>query len=381
VKSSGKHRYRRRGIGSVSAVDAAAAGSIGVVRSAFGPTREGDDFTRLVQPYLAGLGAHCYRMLGSSHDADDALQDALLRAWRGFHGFDASRALQPWLYKVATNACLDAIAKRSRRKLPSGPGETHGGPEPAWIEPYADQRLGLPDGYASPDARYEQREAVELAFVAALQHVTPRQRAVLILRDVLGFSANETAELVDTSPASVNSAVRRARQTVEKRLPVPSQLETIRSLGDERLREIARQFMDAFESGDVQTILAVLAEDVAFSMPEERTWCRGRDAVSRSWLMPSGPPRSLRYIQTRANGQLAFGVYRVEERSGQYLPLALDVVSLRGTLVVAVAAFRAPEIFSRFALPDRLPPAREGGVAQPVPDRRLLTPSAPAPRR
>jgi RNA polymerase sigma-70 factor (ECF subfamily) len=315
-----------------------------------------NDFGRMVQPCLAELHAHCYRMLASPHDADDALQDALLRAWRGFGGFDPGRPLRPWLYKITTNACLDTIAKRARSDS-SSPPRAPAGATPAWLEPYPDHVDGIRDGYASLEARYEQREAVELAFVVALQHTTPRQRAVLILRDVLGFSARETAQVLATSATSVNSALQRARQTLKTELPGPTQLTTLRSLGDERLREIAQRFMDAFESGDVTTIMALLTEDVAFSMPAEGTRCHGQGAVSRSWLMPGGPPNSLRYIQTQANGQLAFGVYRIDPASGNYLPLALDVVSLRGTLVAAVAAFRQPDSFARFRLPSRFPPA------------------------
>jgi RNA polymerase sigma-70 factor (ECF subfamily) len=309
----------------------------------------------MIEPHLGELHAHCYKMLASTHDADDALQDALLRAWRGLGGFDPSRPLRPWLYKVTTNACLDTIAQRGRRDVSSPLGRRSAGAAPLWLEPYPDQAERLSDGYAAPEARYEQREAVELAFVVALQRITPRQRAVLILRDVLGFSARETAEALGTSGASVNSALQRARQTVETQLPGPSQLSTLRSLGDERLHEIAQRFMDAFESGDVTTIMALLTEDIAFSMPADGTRSDGQHAVSRSWLMPSGPPNSLRYIQTQANGQLAFAVYRIDPVSGSYLPLALDVVSMRGALVSAVAAFRQPDSFARFELPHRFP--------------------------
>jgi RNA polymerase sigma-70 factor, ECF subfamily len=309
------------------------------------------DFGRMIEPYLAPLHAHCYRMLASRHDADDALQDALLRAWRGFGGFDLGRPLRPWLYKITTNACLDTIAKRPSGESSSPPGPTPAGAAPTWLEPYPDHADTLGDGHPSTEARYEQRETVELAFVVALQHIPHRQRAVLILRDVLGFSARETAAAFDTTTASVNSTLQRARQTVERQLPGPTQLTILRSLGEERLREIAQRFMDAFESGDVTTIMALLTEDVAFSMPADGTLSHGQDAVSRSWLMPEGPPNSLRYVQTQANGQLAFGVYRIDQASGSYLPLALDVVSLRGTLVAAVAAFCEPDSFAHFGLP------------------------------
>jgi RNA polymerase sigma-70 factor (ECF subfamily) len=295
-------------------------------------------------------------MLASRHDADDALQDALLRAWRGFGGFDPGRPPRPWLYKITTNACLDTIAKRARRELSSASGPPPVGATPTWLEPYPDHANALCDGYPSPEARYEQRETVELAFVVALQHIPHRQRAVLILRDVLGFSARETAEALSTTAISVNSALQRVRQTVERQLLGPTQLTILRSLGEERLREIAQRFMDAFENGDITTIMSLLTEDVSFSMPTEGTRCDGQDAVSRSWLMPEGPPNSLRYIQTQANGQLAFGVYRIDAASGSYLPLALDVVSLRGTLVAAVAAFCQPHSFARFGLPTAVHP-------------------------
>src|SRR5436190_6777485 len=196
------------------------AGSIADERALIEGARrgDGDAFGRAVEPYRPELHAHCYRLLGSVHDADDALHDVLLRAWRGLPGFDDRRPLRPWLYKIATNVCLDLAARRPRRWLPVD-HRSAGGDEPVWVEPYPDEQLGLPGGYASPEARYEQREAVELAFIAALQHLPAQQRAVLILRDVLGFSAREAAGVLDTTPASVHSVLQRARQTARTRLP------------------------------------------------------------------------------------------------------------------------------------------------------------------
>src|SRR5918996_1551692 len=223
--------------------------------------RYGDEgaYQRLVEPHRGELHAHCYRMLGSVHDAEDALQEALLRAWRGLPKFEGRSSLRSWLYRIATNASLDAIEKRPKRILPidyGPPADPAGGVgepvvEAVWIEPYPDETLGIEDGYASPDARYEQRESVELAFIAALQLLPPNQRAVLILREVLGFSAQETADTLDTSVASVNSALQRARATIEKRLPEQSQQETLRALGDDRLRELVEQYADAWERNDV----------------------------------------------------------------------------------------------------------------------------------
>jgi RNA polymerase sigma-70 factor (ECF subfamily) len=321
-----------------------------------------DAFRLLVQPHRTELHAHCYRMLGSLHDAEDALQDALVRAWRGLCGFGGRSALRTWLYRITTNACLDAISRRGRVvPIDYGPPRDANGDRttearfgPGWIEPYPDEALGLQDGYAGPGARYEQREAVELAFVAALQHLPPRQRAVLVLREVLGFSAKETAEALDATPNSVNSALQRARKTVDERLPVRSQQATLRSLGSGRVRAIVQRFVDAFERGDVEAILAVLAEDAKFAMPPDPTSYRGRDAIADSWLMPGGPPPRLRYVPTRANGQLALGTYRFDPESKRFLPIALDVLALDGTRVVEITAFRVPETFPRFGLPDEL---------------------------
>ena len=315
---------------------------------------EGDAFGRLVKPYRTELHAHCYRLLGSVHDADDALQDALLRAWRGLPGFDDRRPLRPWLYKIATNVCLDLVAMRPRRWLPVDYCSA-GGDEPVWVGPYPDEQLGLPGGYASPEARYEQREAVELAFIAALQHLPARQRAVLILRDVLGFSARDAAFVLGTTPASVHSALQRARQAIRARLPGQSQQQAMRSLGDRRLRELAQRLADALAAGQVEVIVAMLAEDATFAMPPYPDWCRGRDAVSRSWLMPAGSPTGLRYLPARANGQPALGAYKLDPRQGRYLPVALDVLSWHGSQIVAITAFRTPAVFPRFGLPDKLP--------------------------
>jgi RNA polymerase sigma-70 factor, ECF subfamily len=324
---------------------------------------EEDAFRRLVEPHRSGLHAHCYRMLGSLHDAEDALQDALLRAWRGLSGFDGRSPLRPWLYRITTNACLDALARRPKRVIPIDYGppadsdaNEPGGPllESIWVEPYPDETLGLEDGYAAPHARYEQREAVELAFVAALQHLPPRQRAVLILREVLGFSAREVSESLGTTVASVNSALQRARKAVDGRLPEKSQQATMRSLGDERVREIVQHFIDAFERGDVDAIVALLAEDATFAMPPYAKRYHGRDAITDSWLMPGGPPPRLRYVPVRASGQLALGTYALDAERNRFLPIALDVLTLRGARIADVTAFRTPEFFPRFGLPEEL---------------------------
>ena len=331
-------------------------------RLAATPRRDEAAFRRLVAAHSPDLHAHCYRMLGSVHDANDALQETLLRAWRGLPGFHGRSSHRTWLYRIATNTCLDAIARRRKRVLPIdygpqlGPGDREPDQpldESMWIEPYPDDELGADQGHAGPEARYERREAVELAFIAALQHLPPRQRAVLILRDVLGFSAKETAAALDATVPAVNGALQRARRAADQRLPQRSQQATLRALGDERLRLVVDRFVDAFERGDVDAILAMLAEDATFAMPPYPGWYRGRDAIASSWLMPGGPPPRLRYVPTRANGQLAVGTYLLDN-DGSYAPIALDVLTLSDTAITDVTAFRMPQIFPRFGLPAKL---------------------------
>src|SRR3954462_11297664 len=352
--------------------------------------RGGDEgaYNLLAEPHRAELQAHCYRMLGSVHDAEDALQDALLRAWRGLARFEGRSSLRSWLYTIATNTCLNAIAKRPKRVLPidygaaADPHQPPGEPlvESVWVEPYPDEMLGLEDGYAAPEARYEQREAVELAFIAALQHLAPNQRAVLILREVLGFSAKEVAESLDPTVASVNSALQRARAAVDERVPEQSQQETLRSLGDDEVRELVDRYLDAWERRDVQAFASMLAEDASFAMPPMSSWYQGRDAIAmwaESWPM-SGDWR-WRAVFVRANGQPALAFYAWDPEEEAYMPFALNVLTFRGSEITNVTAFitrsiedpspevmaRMPEqpsdpsrlaaAFENFGVPDRLP--------------------------
>jgi RNA polymerase sigma-70 factor, ECF subfamily len=322
--------------------------------------RGGDEgaFDRLTAPYRGELHAHCYRMLGSVHDAEDALQETMLRAWRGLAGFEGRSSLRSWLYRIATNASLTMIDKRPKRVLPIdyGPAaDPHGGPgeplvESVWVEPYADDRFGLEDGLAGPDARYEQRESVELAFVAALQNLPATQRAVLILREVLGFSAKEAAETLETTTASVNSALQRARAAVEERLPEESQQETARALGDDGLREVVDRYVDAWQRADVEAVVEMLTEDAAFSMPPLRTWFSGREGIATflaGWPL-SGQWR-WRPVYVRANGQPALAFYSWDPDEGAYMPFALNVLTLRGSKISDVTAFiiRNPESADR----------------------------------
>ena len=333
--------------------------------------RRGEEvaFERLLEPYRPELHAHCYRMLGSVHDAEDALQEVLLRAWRGLGRFEGRSSLRSWLYTIATNTSLNMIARRPTRVLPVdyGPAaDPHAGPgepvvESVWVEPYPDEPLGLPDGYAAPEARYEQREAVELAFIAALQHLPANQRAVLVLREVLGFSAKEAAEVLETTTASVNSALQRARATVQERLPERSQQQALQSLGDERLRELVDRYVRAWERADVETVVELLTEDAVFAMPPLGTWFAGSEAL-RVFL--SGWPLSgnwrWRALQVKASGQAALAFYAWDAGEDAYLPFALNVLSFRGERISDVTAFIAR--------------------ATPVPDREVIArlPEQPA---
>jgi RNA polymerase sigma-70 factor (ECF subfamily) len=337
--------------------------------------REGNDdaFRRLVEPHQKELHAHCYRMLGSVHDADDALQDALLRAWRGLAKFDGRSSLRSWLYRITTNTCLDLISRRPKRVLPidhgpaADPGDDLGEPliESVWVEPYADEMLGLEDGYSSPEARYERRESVELAFIVALQHLPATQRVALILRDVLGFSAREAAETLETTVASVNGALRRARKAAAERLPAQSQQVALRALGDDRLGKLVKRYVDAWEQGDVDAILAMLVEDATFTMPPLPTWYRGHQAIAL-FLTRYALRDRWRLVPARANGQLAFACYAWDAETQSHTALSLDVLTLEGTRATEVTSFVTPytrgparerfaaDVFERFGLPDRL---------------------------
>jgi RNA polymerase sigma-70 factor (ECF subfamily) len=310
------------------------------------PPSDRNAFDELVAPHRAELHAHCYRMLGSVHDADDALQDALIGAWRGLAGFEGRSSLRSWLYRIASNACLQLIAQRPRRLL----AEDHGPaaspavrvaaavPGPLWIEPYPED----------PHARYEQREQVELAFVAALQHLPATQRAALLLCEVIGFAATEVAELLDTTVASVTSALQRARKTLEQRLPDRSQQATLRDLGDAGQRELVAAFVTAWERADVPAILALLTDDARFTMPPLPSWFDGKGDIGR-FFAGQVFATAWRLVPLRASGQLAFACYQ-----GPAFRLgALNVVTLRGRSIARMTGFLDPAVHARFGLIDR----------------------------
>ena len=327
-----------------------ATGTMTDERALLEAAQGGDEaaFGRLVAPYRGELHAHCYRMLASVHDAEDTLQETLLRAWRALGRFEGRSSLRSWLYTIATNTSLNAIARRPKRTLPLDEAPSReasdglGLPlsETVWIEPYPDERLGVEDGLASPEASYEQRESVELAFTAALQHLPANQRAALILREVLGFSAREVADALETTVQSVNSALQRARKTVEEKLPDPSQQATLRALGDQRLKAVVDDYMDAMSRGDVEKIVGMLAEDAAWSMPPLPAWFTGLDGI-RAFLEhgPLSGRWRWKHLPTHVAGQAAIGSYEFDEAAGAYLPFALDVLTLRGDRIREVTSF------------------------------------------
>ncbi|HEX3833704.1 MAG TPA: sigma-70 family RNA polymerase sigma factor [Solirubrobacteraceae bacterium] len=326
--------------------------------------RDGDEraYAALVEAHRGSLYAHCYQMLGSVHDADDAVQEALLKAWRALARFEARSSLRTWLYTIATNVCLRMIDQRPFPRVlpmdygpPADPHEGLGPPllESREVEPVPDRELGLAGGVAGPEARYEQREAIELAFVAALQHLPARQRAVLILRDVLGFSGAEVAGVLDTTATSVYSLLQRAHTTIDDRLPDRSQQATLRTLGDQQLRTIVDRYTEAWAHHDVDAIVQMLTESATLAMPPTVTWYRGLEAIEimfRTVAFAHG--RSWRMLPTSANGQLAVGTYE-RDRSGVYAPHGVTVLTLRGNKIDGITACNGPWMLERFALPPR----------------------------
>jgi RNA polymerase sigma-70 factor, ECF subfamily len=322
-----------------------------------------DSFRRVVEPYSGALYAHAYRMLGSAPDAEDAVQESLLNAWRGLARFEGRSSLRSWLYRIATNASLKIIERRPHRVLPidygppADPADPLGEPlvESVWIEPVADARLGLDSGPVSPAARYELRESVELAFIAALQHLPPRQRAVLILRDVLGFSAREAAEVLEATPASIDTALQRAHRTVDQRLPEQDQQAALRTLDDAALRRVVDGYIDAWQRDDVDALAALLTEEAVFAMPPFTNWFRGREAIAEFLrALPMSEGNRWRLVPVRANSQLAFGHYEWRKERGAFVAHAIDVLALSGDRIAEITAFMDPQAFAGFGLPDAL---------------------------
>ena len=315
-------------------------------------TNDENAFGELAGPYRAELRAHAYRITGSVHDAEDALQEGLLHAWRSLATFEGRGSMRSWLYAIVTNAALDLTRHRAGRELPvafgpaAAPGTDLGPPltEQPWLEAYPDAWL-TDDTLLSPEARYEQRESVELAFLVALQHLPPLQRSVLLLREVVGFSAAEIASQLGTSAQAVNSALQRARAAARERLPAASQQSVQRALGQERTSAIVKRYVDALERGDPDTLIGMLTRDATLSMPPVATWYRGPGAIRK--FLESGPlSHSWRHLPTRANGQVAVGCYLFDPVKDKHLAAVLDVLTLDGAKIAAVTSFMAADLFT-----------------------------------
>jgi RNA polymerase sigma-70 factor (ECF subfamily) len=329
---------------------------------------DADAFRDLVGPHRRELQAHCYRMLGSAADAEDALQETLLAAWQGLAGFQGRASVRTWLYRVATSRCLNALRSASRRPPmnSSRPGREPPGREPPeptrlgevpWLEPFPDLLLeGLPDAAPGPEACVEARESISLAFVTALQLLPPRQRAVLILRDVLGFRASEAADILDCTEESVTSALKRARATLRDRPPAGLERpdrEAPPLPGSAAEIELVERFTRAFEAGDIQDIVALLTEDVWLTMPPLALEYHGRDLAAR-FLAAVRQSRGYRVVPTRANGQPAFGVYVRDPQASIAHANGLLVLTLAGDRISVMTHFPA-SVFPAFGLPRTLP--------------------------
>jgi RNA polymerase sigma-70 factor (TIGR02960 family) len=322
---------------------------------------DGDAFRELTEPHRRELQVHCYRMLGSLQDAEDALQDALLAAWQGLGGFDGRSSLRTWLYRIATNRCLDARRAASRRRAKEWDVPDVEPPEPSrlgeivWLEPFPDALLeGAVDVPLGPEARYEQTESISLAFITALQVLPPRQLAVLILRDVLGFRTNEVADILDATVESVNSALKRARASLRRGLPPTDGREPPPAPDSPAERALVGKFVRAYESGDVDALVALLTADVGVSMPPVPLEYHGRDVVARFYASIFRPGREFDLLPTRANGQPAYGVYRRAPTGGIRHGSGILVLTLTGDRICAMTRFDN-NVLPWFGLPRSLP--------------------------
>lgn len=317
-----------------------------------------DAFRELTVPYQRELQLHIYRILGSVQDAEDVLQETLLAAWRGLEEFEGRASVRTWLYRIATNRSLDALRASKRRPqdrpMPKMPEPTHWS-EPLWIEPYPDVLLeGIAEDAPGPDGRYETREAVELAFIVGLQHLPPQQRAALVLRDVLGYRAAEAAELLDTSEASVNNLLRRARAAFDSRLPATGRERA--PLPNSKLeRDLVGRFAETVEAGDIDAMVALLTDDAWVTMPPLPHAYQGHEAI-RAFLRGSAERRGapLRLVPTHANGQPAFGCYLRVSEAEVARAYALFVLTLQGNQISAITWFADSSVLPRFGLPRML---------------------------
>jgi RNA polymerase sigma-70 factor (ECF subfamily) len=326
-----------------------------------------EEFPALADTYRRELMAHCYRMTGSVYDAEDLVQETYVRAWRAYDGFEGRSSVRTWLYRIATNVCLTALEGKDRRPLPTGlgqPGSQAGDPlveatEVTWLEPVPDVLVDT-DGGLDPATVVGNRDTIRLAFVAALQHLPARQRAVLILRDVLRWKASEVAGALGTSTAAVNSALQRAHAQLADRAPTEST--TTDDLSPEQ-RAMLDRYVEAFWRKDVDGLVRMLAADAVWEMPPFTGWYQGAANIGRlvDTQCPGGV-HDMPMLATVANGQPAFGLY-MRQPDGHFEPFHLQVLTLAGTTVTHVGAFFDPRLFAVFGLPDRLPAGYVGGSA------------------
>ena len=326
-----------------------------------------EDFERLADPYRRELLAHCYRMLGSVHDAEDLVQETYLRAWRAYDRFEGRSSLRTWLHSIATRACLTALEGRGRRPMPTGLGAPGSDAAEAlveqaevpWLEPVPDALVGATG--ADPAAIVTSRQSIRLALVAALQHLPPRQRAVLILRDVLAWKAAEVAEVMDTTTTAVNSILQRARATLEA--AAPSEDEVVEP-HDAQQRELLNRYVAAFEAKDIAAIVDLFTKDAVWEMPPFIGWYQGAENIGRliDTQCPARGPGDMRLVPTRANGQPAFGLYMRDTADGVYRPFNLPVLTIGPDGITHVASFFDTDLFALFGLPESLPAVASQGT-------------------
>jgi len=315
-----------------------------------------EDFLRLADPYRREIFAHCYRMLGSTHDAEDLVQETYLRAWRGYGNFEGRSSLRTWLYGIATNACLTALKVRERRPMPTGLGTSSSDPkddlvsrpEVAWLEPAPDAMTGA--DASDPATIVTARETIRLALIAALQHLPARQRVVLILRDVLAWRAAEVAELLELSTAAVNSILQRARAQLDKIAP---DREKVTEPDSREARELLDRYVSAFEAKDVPALVELFDTDIVWEMPPYASWYAGAEPVGRHLAnrCPGGPG-DFRLVAIEANGQPGFALYLRDASSGKFLPFTLQVLTITGGKITHVANFMGPAMFRSFGQSD-----------------------------
>lgn len=317
-------------------------------------------FSQLIEPYQAELQVHCYRMLGSWEDAEDLVQETFLRAWRSLDRFVKNVSFRAWLYKIATNACLDALDKRSRRSLPMlthAPANPHLPHTPdtdefLWLEPFPD--ISLSGIGPSPEAHYSLQESVRLAFIVALQSLPPRQRAVLLLRDVLGWQAMEVAEHLEITLAAVNSLLHRARTTLRTHYHENDEMDVMVHMGDSSIQQVLDKYVQAWETADIHTLVSLLKHDATFVMPPSPSWYQGHEAIRiflAATLFRPQPGQRWKLRPSRSNGQPAFGLYEHDSESGSFQAVAIQVLSFQNGQITNVVTFVKPTLFPSFNLP------------------------------